>query len=324
MGHDMAGPKKRVETAETEAAAWHTRLGERRVSTQDIKDFFAWREAPQNDDAYRRVERAFGGTPKLARDPEMRAALDEAMSRKTGRARQRRTTFIGLAIVGAAAALSIGVWSWQQSRTVFSTSVGEQRLVQLTDGSSVRLDTGSRIKVRFDRGRRLIDLENGQALFTVAHDASRPFIVDAGQARVTAIGTVFDVRRQGDVASVTLVSGVVDIGGGGQTQRMVAGHQARISNAGPVTKVVDAKAETSWVDGRIIFRDTPLSQAVAEVNRYLTAPVELDVGSRSSEPVNGVFKTGDRDAFVSTASEVFGLQVSAGANGSVRLSERRK
>jgi transmembrane sensor len=326
MGRNMAGPKNRVETAETEAAQWYSRLGERSVENQTVKDFFEWRKAPANDDAYRRVERAWGKSRELAGDPAMRDALTEVLSRKTRRTSsdRGRRLIIGVAALGATATLAFAGWSWLEARTVFATSVGEQRLVQLADGSSVRLDTDSRMRVRFDGRRRLIELETGQALFIVAHDAKRPFVVTAGDARVTAIGTVFDVRRRDREANVTLVSGVVDVAGGGKTERMTAGHQARITQAGPATTAIDADAETSWTTGRIIFRDTPLSEAVTEINRYLTAKVELDARSLASEPVNGVFKTGDRDAFVSTASEVFGLQVAAGPDGSVRLSERGK
>ena len=320
----MTGPRNRVKAAETEAADWFSRLGERSVSTQTIKDFFEWRQAPANQDAYRRVELAWGESRKLADDPGMRAVLDEALSRtsRTKPVKRRRGVVIGIAAITTAAALTFGGWSWLESRTVFRTSVGEQRLVQLADGSSVRLDTDSRIRIRYDSGQRLIDLENGQALFTVAHDASRPFVVAAGDAQVTAIGTVFDVRRHNGAADVTLVSGVVAVAGGGRTERMSAGHQARITRAGPTTRAVDASAETSWTEGRIIFRDTPLSEAVAEVNRYLTAKVELASPQHAAEPVNGVFKTGDRDAFVSAATAVFDLSVTPGPNGSVRLSER--
>ena len=325
----MTNPKVRVETADTEAAAWHARLGARNVSTGAIEDFFTWRAEPANAEAYRRVEKIWADTGKVADDPEIARALEAAMSRKAGAASSRGVprTLLGLAAVGAAAALAIGAWAWQQSRTVFVTGVGEQRLVQLADGSSVRLDTASRIRVRFAGDRRLVDLERGQALFTVAHDRDRPFIVDAGATQVTAVGTVFDVRRDGATVSVTLVSGAVDVtpeGAGRAVRRMAAGEQTRVSSNGLDTQAADVEAETSWTDGRIVFRDTPLRQAVSEVNRYLTAKIELDATSLDAVPVNGVFRTGDRDAFLSTASQVFDLEASPGPDGSVRLTARKK
>jgi transmembrane sensor len=105
---------------------------------------------------------------------------------------------------------------------------------------------------------------------------------------------------------------------------MTAGNKAEVSASGAVIAPVDVQTETSWTDGRIVFRDTPLRVAVAEVNRYLTDKVELAPGTLDQVRVNGVFKTGDREAFVSTASAVYPLQVSHGADGTVRLTERPK
>ena len=322
----MTSPKIRVERAETEAAAWHAKLGVKPVSSDTIKDFFAWREDPAHAEAYRRVHKAWTDTGRLAADPELQRVLDDAMTRRSKAIASRpRRTFIGLAAVGAGLALvlAVGTWSWLEARTQFATAVGEQRLVQLADGSSVRLDTDTRMKVRFDHARRVIVLEQGQALFNVAHDAGRPFLVRAGDTQVTAVGTIFDVRRDRSDVQVTMVQGIVDVAGGEQGRapsRMRAGHQATVTAAGTATKAVDVVTATSWADGRIVFRDTPLRAAVAEVNRYLTQKVELDGDAKGDVPVSGVFKVGDRDAFVSTAAAVLELKVSAGEGGTVRLS----
>lgn len=325
----MAGPKMRVETADTEAAAWHQRLGERSVTTQTIEDFFAWRRIPENADAYRRVEQVWNDARALTPNTGIQNAVEDALNRKARRTPPQtlRGPLAGLAAVAVAAILAFGSWTWLQNRGVYETAVGEQRLVQLADGSSVRLDTASRIRVRFSKGARRLELEGGQALFTVAHDAARPFIVEAGAASVIAVGTVFEVRRDSDGATVTLVSGVVDVGRthvAHAESRMTAGHQTRVTASGAVTAPANVEAETSWTEGRIVFRDTPLRVAVAEVNRYLTAGIELDARALDGVRVNGVFKTGDRDAFVSVASEVFDLQATPGPDGSVRLSERGK
>ena len=83
MGRIMTSPTVRVETAETEAAAWNARLGARNVSTGTIEEFFAWRAVPANAEAYRRVEKVWTDTGKLADDPAILEALNAAMSRKT-------------------------------------------------------------------------------------------------------------------------------------------------------------------------------------------------------------------------------------------------
>ncbi len=325
----MSHPKNRVEASETEAAAWHARLGARSVSTETIEDFFAWRSKPGNADAYRRVERVWGAAGRLEKDPEIARAFSEALSRKDSAARPRRLgrAVIGAAIGGAVMAAAVAGALWLQSRTVFATGVGEQRVVQLADGSNVRLDTDSRIRVRFDGDRRLVELEDGQALFTVAHDGDRPFVVLTDDIQVTAVGTVFDVRRDSSGVKVTLVSGVVDVAeraAGRAVKRLAAGQQSQLTPQGQVTRAVDIQAETSWTDGRIVFRDTPLREAVSEVNRYLTQKIVLDAAAQEAASVNGVFRTGDRDAFVSTAAEVFGLRAKKGVDGEVLLSDAKK
>lgn len=324
----MTNPKIRVAKAETEAAAWHARLGVKPVSSETIEQFFAWRQNPEHADAYQRVHEVWTGTAKLAADPVLQQFLDDAMTRRSaaGRLGQRRI-FTGFVAVGAAVTLAAAGWVWLDSRNRFSTDVGEMRLVQLADGSSVRLDTDTRVKVRFDGQRRVIDLEQGQALFNVAHDAGRPFLVRAGETQVTAVGTVFDVRRNQADVRVTLVSGIVEVSSGGESaasRRMVAGQQTKVTASRTETRAVDVAGATSWSDGRIVLQDTPLREAVAEVNRYLTQKIELDAGARAEVPVSGVFKVGDREAFVSTSAAALGLEVTPGPDGGVRLSSPRK
>lgn len=196
-----------------------------------------------------------------------------------------------------------------------------------SSGSTVRLDTGSRVRARFTAGRRDIQLEQGQALFTVAHDATRPFVVRAGEAQVTAIGTVFEVRRLATGADVTLVSGVVEVAApasGTPPRRLAAGQASTVRASEISVSPADLSAATSWTDGRIVFRDTPLRVAVDEINRYLTDKVELGSGAPGTAPVNGVFRTGDRAAFVSAASAQFGLIATPAPDGVIRMEPATK
>ena len=326
----MSGPNRRVETAELEAAAWHSRLGELPVTTRMIEEFYAWRAEPENAQAYRRVEQAWAETGKLAGSATARDAIDAALSRKKLKPpvfeRLRPALAFGAFAAAVLAIVTTGLW--MERAGVISTGVGEQRLVQLADGSTVRLDTDSRIKIRYARDERLIDLQRGQALFKVASDRSRPFVVLADDTRVEAVGTVFDVRRGETDVRVTLVEGVIEVGGvkpapGVSPQRLTAGQQGRRFEGGFSTQLVDAQAATSWAEGRIILRNTPLEDAVFEVNRYLTDKIVLDTPRLRAVGVNGVFRTGDRDAFVSTAAEVLDLEVVAEADGDVRLTERK-
>lgn len=321
----MTSPTKRVTTAEVEAAAWHKRLGEPRVSAETVEAFFEWRKVAENAEAYRRVEQVWASTASLSSDPVLADEVDAVLSRTGKRKGAPRRVILGLGVLVTMTLVAAGGWVWLDGRGVYATAIGEQRSVQLADGSSVRLDTDTRIRVRFAGSRRLIELERGQALFDVQHDAGRPFVVEAGQTQVTALGTLFDVRRRGDSTEVTLVSGAVDVvrAGEGQRARLDPG-QRLVAGKGPLrVSGVDVAAATSWAEGRMVFRNTALVDAVAEVNRYLTDPVILDAPGLERESVNGTFKTGDREAFVLAASETLGLHVSEGRDGAVRLSTEK-
>ena len=88
-----------------------------------------------------------------------------------------------------------GAWAWGQRHT-YSTGIGEQRSLALEDGSSIKLNAMSRIRVRFTATRRDIELIEGQAFFRVAKDKTRPFIVESKGTQVRAVGTEFDVYRR--------------------------------------------------------------------------------------------------------------------------------
>lgn len=101
---------------------------------------------------------------------------------------------------------------WMMSRPVaFETGIGEQRLVTLDDGTRMQLDTNSHVEVRLGQNARRVEMTDGRAFFDVAHDAKRPFDVDVDGTIVTAVGTRFSVRRDGDRVWVVLSEGRVRI-----------------------------------------------------------------------------------------------------------------
>jgi len=316
----MPDTQRREAAAAAEAAAWHARLGARSVTTETIAEFYAWRREALNDAAYRKVESLWTQAKDLQGRPAIEAAVEKAMSRKAVRRRRRVWTgAAGLVAAALIAAICTGVWL--KDRNTYATAVGGEQAVELADGSVIRLDTASRVRVRYDGRQRLVELEAGRALFDVAHDETRPFIVRSGETDVRAVGTVFDVRRIGDAVTVSMVEGVVEVTDQREEgpQRVRAGQQLRVSAAAHRLRAIDAAAETGWVENRLVFRELALGQAVAEVNRYLKAPIILGDGVAAATPVSGVFRTGDRDAFTAAASVLLGLAVVPQADGAVRL-----
>jgi transmembrane sensor len=318
----MSNPRPDPPPDLTEAAAWFTRLGARSITTQTLRDFRAWRQDPANDAAYQEVEAAWGKTGALADDPDVMRATEAALTRRVGRRRPAWLSWPGVAWTGAVAGLLViaVLFSVQRLTPTYVTAVGEQRLVRLGDGSRIHLNTDSKVRVAFRAAERRLVLERGEAFFDVAHDARRPFVVVAGDAQVRALGTRFDVRRtNGDVA-VTLVEGRVHVQQDGQAAVLAPNQQVTASRRGlGVTRRADATQLTSWTTGRLVFHQTPLAQAIAEVNRYADRKIALEAPELAARQVNGVFDVGDTDSFVRGVSALFDLKASTGPNGAIRL-----
>jgi transmembrane sensor len=320
----MPGEAKTRTAADDQATDWIARLGTRTISLDTIQAFAKWREDPANAEAYRRAEQLWSRTGDLAGDPDIQAALEQAQRRRPRRLGAKQIAAAGLT-TALAASLAVGAFFWQ-IRDTYATEVGEQRSLQLADGSRVRLDTASRIRVRFTEGERRIELAEGQAFFEVAHNPARPFVVSTSDASVTAVGTVFEVRRVGSETRVVLVSGAVDVvqaATKSAPQRLLPNQQTAIRSGKAKVSPVNADAATSWTTGELTFVDMPLAEAVAEVNRYLAAPIILDAPAAANTPINGVFRSGDRTAFVSAAAHLFNLKAIREADGRVRLVSSR-
>lgn len=151
---------------------------------------------------------------------------------------------------------------------------GEFRKVQLADHSVVNINGGSSIDVKLTRSARDITLHQGEAWFEVAKDKSKPFTVAAGQARVRAVGTAFGVRRYSNGAEVMVTEGTVEVLGkeGGQKQLLTAGDLAFIpqqtAKITVIRKPEEIKRKLAWMEGKVIFINQTLTEAVADFNRY--------------------------------------------------------
>jgi transmembrane sensor len=313
--------------AESEAAGWFTRLGETPIATQTWQDFNRWRQSAANAAAYDAVEARWQAAGQLADDPDIRAAVADTLRKRPVR-RAAGFSRGGPMLLGAgflAACALVGGLMLVFFPT-YSTHVGEQRLVVLRDGSRVRLNTDSKLLVRFGFQERHVILAKGEAFFEAAHDPSKPFVVEADGARVRAIGTKFDVRRSGNSVQVTLVEGRVQVGRAATPNEAVLMPNQqltvtpeRVSAPSPV----DAPQAASWTTGRLVFRGVPLSAAVQEINRYTTHKIVLDAPAElASQPVSGSFDPGDPKAFVEAATTLFALKADWSADDQVRLIAR--
>jgi transmembrane sensor len=268
-------------------------------------------------------------------EPQVRQWLEESDARgPTKRARPVVWTALAAVVV----AIGIGALTyWHSEAQYFATRVGEQRDVLLPDGSRVTLNTGTALWVRYTRDSRGIMLERGEALFTVRHDASRPFDVTAGQTVTRAVGTEFNVDLRPTEVTVTVIEGAVHVSapesgpvagsGPDQVKRV-----AKIDDV-PLTKGQalefhmderqslsaegDLKRIEAWRRRRLEFSDTPLPQAVEEINRYSTTRVTIGSPELQSIRVSGVFQIGDTDGFLYSLREALAIQTLTVGNGVV-------
>ncbi len=205
----------------------------------------------------------------------------------------------------------------------YRTKIGEKRTVRLADGSVVRLNTGSSIEVALGKKERSIRLLRGEASFDVAHDAARPFIVDADSAKVRAVGTAFSVRLRPDLTEVTVTQGVVlvrdDQAAG---RRVTAGNAAAVrQGAIAVTPLAghDIARRLAWQQGRLSFEGDTLAQAVEEFNRYRISPIVIGDPAISGLRIGGTFRSDRSDDFAHALEQSFGIRTLPGADGSLLL-----
>jgi transmembrane sensor len=213
------------------------------------------------------------------------------------------------------AVAGLGSWVYTQ-RNTFSTRIGEQRSIALEDGSTVELNSRSRLRVRYADSRRVVHLLEGQALFRVAKDASRPFVVRAGDTQVRVIGTEFDVYRKKTGTVVTVLEGRVAVSGSAHTindQQLAAGEQLILASpmpAQPHPVPANTAAVTAWTQRQLIFETTPLAEVADEFNRYNTRQLVVTDATLEGLEISGVFSSTDPSSLVNFLRARPGIEVS--------------
>lgn len=202
----------------------------------------------------------------------------------------------------------------------YTTPVGGIASVPISDGSKITLNTDSQVRVALSRAERHIDLKQGEAFFEVAKDPGRPFVVEAGGRRVVAVGTRFSVRREGDAIEVIVTEGKVRLedadtpaGGSADTVFLTPGSIARADKAGLLLahkSVAEAEAQLSWRTGVLQFRELPLSEVVAEFNRYNVRKIVIADPAVAALKVEGNFRTTNAEAFVRLLESGFPIRAS--------------
>jgi transmembrane sensor len=283
--------------------------------------------------AYEQAENAWDEAAKVASDPAIMRLREAALDVKPrgfrfgfGAAAAVLLAIIGLALVGAVPDVREQAVAWIDgtpgvSQGIFQTAVGERSTVTLEDGSVATLNTNSKVQIAYSDGERRVKLIKGQALFEVAKNPHRPFVVFAGDRRIVALGTAFDVRLDDNRVEVTLVEGRVAVETAaaitppglapakGRTE-LEPGEQLVAARGEPMlVKPANTDRITSWRGGKLVFQDDALAEVVREVSRYSRTRIVIDDERIAQLRVSGVFRTGQADNFANAITEFFPLAV---------------
>ena len=205
----------------------------------------------------------------------------------------------------------------------YRTVIGQEQEFRLEDGSTVRLNTDSAIEVAMQSDQRLVRLLKGEARFDVAHNASRPFVVSAGDTTLRAVGTAFNVRLRPELTELTVIEGRVAVRDNGAASHTVAAGSAAAIRGGTVAITRLEKTQlvqrTAWQNGVIQFDGETLDQAVAEFNRYRRTPIVIGDPQLASIRIGGTFKPANSDQFVSALRQSFGIRSVADKGDSIIL-----
>ncbi|MET1027832.1 MAG: FecR family protein [Dongiaceae bacterium] len=192
----------------------------------------------------------------------------------------------------------------------YRTARGDRRTVTLTDGSVVELGSDTAMSVTFARTSRHVTLYDGDAFFTVAADADRPFIVEAAGGEIIALGTAFDVRRRGDDVTVAVTEHAVRVTAEGGELTVDSGEQVSYGGGGlGSVRPADPMATEAWRHDRLFFDETPLRDAIAEIERYRSGSILITDEAIAEIPVTGMFHARETEAALQTIADTLPVRI---------------
>lgn len=356
MSRTASGPNAQILE---EASAWFVMFRSQDLTANASRDFHDWlKRSPEHIRAYLEIAAIYadipapeqGRTPAdlIARaksSPELNVISlnpdavtgEGSLQSRPGVARPSATTRVMLAASILVCAF-LSAWFYIE-RNSYDTGIGEQRSITMEDGSIVEINARSKVRISFSDRQRDVELLEGQALFRVAKDHKRPFVVHAGTASVRAVGTQFDVNRKSKATTVTVLEGRVAVlsttSGSGQSAvsvppasesvtpvpgiLLVSGEQMTVTPTDVrKTESPDLAAATAWTQHLLIFDGTALSEVLEEFSRHTTHRIIVDSPELAALKISGQYTSTNPDSLLRFLSLQDGVVVSE-VNGEIHI-----
>lgn len=301
---------------EAEAIGWVVRRDAGSLSAHEQAQLDTWLAAdPRHHGAFIRADTHW---VDLERWAAHRRRSGSAKPESSGVSRMRRALAASIAAISIAFA---GAATWYLERDageMYASAVGEVRNIELPDGSRLTLNTNTVATVQFEGRQREVSLVRGEALFEVARDVNRPFVVVANDVQIKAIGTAFTVRVDNGRTDVLVTEGTVEVSRQTATGREVrrVSAQQRAMLASPASRAdiepmqpAAIRQKLAWREGKAVFVGEPLSAAAAEMNRHSRHQLHVDDLALAGRRVIGVFNANDAAAFANAVAATFGAEV---------------
>lgn len=285
-----------------QAIAWHTRLTSGRCTDDERVAFSDWlAQSEEHRRIFHEIEQLWRRLDGL----KSRAAQDLATARSyhsrptaTRRPGYRLAAVSVCAAVIAAFGLAVHLgWQPLPLTETYQTAKGEQRSLTLADGSRIDLNTDTELTVAYTNSMRSVHLRHGEALFSVQHQAQRPFEVIAAKGRIRDLGTRFNVYENAGRVTVAVFEGEVGIATNAfpGSQRLAQGQQASYDADGKPSRIeaADLDTVTAWREGKLIFRSRPLAEVAEQLARYHHVSLQIPSPNLQRLKVSGTFATSD-------------------------------
>ena len=304
-----------------EANAWFFRLRANDAGVDEHEAFADWLSAsPRHAEAWDAVQELFTALEQPAKSIRRLESPNPKAepAGETGRQTRIRSGFQSRRAFAATLACACLLLVFLQSAVLenlqsdYHTAVGEQRRIELADGSRVLLNTDSAASIEMRGNLRKVRLLRGEAFFEVAHAPQRPFWVEAGTARARVTGTAFGVSRDADRVSITVAEGRVETSADPQAELitpLAPGETALYQDRQLISvRTADLQHTLAWRQGQMVFEQATLAEVVEQINRYRPGRLIITDDRLKNRPITAVFAVNRLDEAVTALEQTFGIR----------------